>query len=388
MPIAFGEIIITLPEKDVYNLGEKIVPTVSIKEDQDYDGFFSLYIICKDYDLKYYTTPLSLEANTRTQLFIPELHLYKPMVSKCSIKLYFESIEGNTIDTASSEEFFVTDELDITINGNLEAKPGEDITLSGEVKKQSDEVLSKGEMEINFGNNQEKADIILGKFKYTLHLSDDAETSEIPILLVARDEYGNYDKEDLSLGVMPIPARIENLFENDVLFQGETLKVNVALYDHKNRIINSSKINIKIFNSNDKLVAENDIQSSNYFEFGTEDLKLGTYFILSSFEGIKKQDSFIVVEVAGQQNLENEPTGDGQTSQNKIAKGISSVTGAAVSTVGYITSRPALASIILTLIILGTVIHYSWGFIKNKARGKKPEDTSNLFKDYKFEENK
>ena len=244
MPIAFGEIIITLPEKDVYNLGEKIVPTVSIKEDQDYDGFFSLYIICKDYDLKYYTTPLSLEANTRTQLFIPELHLYKPMVSKCSIKLYFESIEGNTIDTASSEEFFVTDELDITINGNLEAKPGEDITLSGEVKKQSDEVLSKGEMEINFGNNQEKADIILGKFKYTLHLSDDAETSEIPILLVARDEYGNYDKEDLSLGVMPIPARIENLFENDVLFQGETLKVNVALYDHKNRIINSSKINI------------------------------------------------------------------------------------------------------------------------------------------------
>ena len=149
-----------------------------------------------------------------------------------------------------------------------------------------------------------------------------------------------------------------------------------------------TQINIKIFNSNDKLVAENDIQSSNYFEFGTEDLKLGTYFILSSFEGIKKQDSFIVVEVAGQQNLENEPTGDGQTSQNKIAKGISSVTGAAVSTVGYITSRPALASIILTLIILGTVIHYSWGFIKNKARGKKPEDTSNLFKDYKFEENK
>ncbi|MDP7476319.1 MAG: hypothetical protein QF655_01635, partial [Candidatus Woesearchaeota archaeon] len=62
IPTAFAEITITLPDKDVYNLGEKIAPTISIKEDKPYDSFFSLHIFCDNYDLQYYTILLNLEA--------------------------------------------------------------------------------------------------------------------------------------------------------------------------------------------------------------------------------------------------------------------------------------------------------------------------------------
>jgi len=57
IPFAFADINIEIPGKSSYNLGEKIVPDISIKEDQDYDGFFSLHIFCGNYDLQYYTSP-------------------------------------------------------------------------------------------------------------------------------------------------------------------------------------------------------------------------------------------------------------------------------------------------------------------------------------------
>ena len=66
IPSVFAEITINLPEKEVYNLGESIVPTVLIKEEQNYTGFFKLYLVCDKYNLQYYTTPLSTEAGQRS----------------------------------------------------------------------------------------------------------------------------------------------------------------------------------------------------------------------------------------------------------------------------------------------------------------------------------
>ena len=47
----------------------------------------------------------------------------------------------------------------------------------------------------------------------------------------------------------------------------------------------------------------------------------------------------------------------------KFASGMSAVTGAAVSTAKYVASRPLIATIILVLIILGTVTYYSRDFL-------------------------
>lgn len=463
IPVAFGEISITLPEKELYNLGEKIVPTVSIKEDQAYDGFFSLHIFCYKYDLQYYTIPLNVEADFRTQVTVPELPLAKPMTGKCNLRSNFEAIDGESIDTAQSEDFFVTDELDISTDEDLEAKPGEDILISGEIKKANNEVLSKGEATISFRNEEDKTEIISGKFEHTIHLSDDVEVGDIPILIAVRDNYDNYGDKTLNLKVIPIPKAIENLFENYNLIPGDTLKVRVILYDHNHHAMDG-KINVKIFGPDEKLVAENEVQSQNYFEFKTEKRQIpGTYFLLTSFENIKEQNSFTVEEVrkiimrqegslvnienVGNVEYEDEVTiilegddkkylinkkvdlkpgekitidlskevpqgtydiilpedavsidenviiedvliSDNRSVPKKITGAMSVVTGAVVSTVGYITSRPILAAIILSLVVIGTVARYSKDFIINKIKGKKEEDASNLFEDYKFEEKK
>jgi len=189
----------------------------------------------------------------------------------------------------------VADELNITVDGTLESKPGQDVVISGQVKKRSNEVMSKGEVKISFRNEESKVDVISGKFEHTIYLGGDVETGNIPMLIVVTDKYGNYGDKILSLKVLPIPTRIENRIENNVLLPGDTLKSRVILYDHSNRAINGSKVNIKIFDPDENIMAEKDIQNMNYFELKTENRQMpGTYFLLSTFENIKEQSSFEV----------------------------------------------------------------------------------------------
>jgi hypothetical protein len=476
IPIAYAAISITLLEQGIYNLGDKLAPDVSIKLDQDYDGFFNMHIFCDDYELQYYTIPLSLDANFRTQVTVPELTLAGSMVDQCRLKSNFEATDGENVDSAESEYFFVADELNITIDGSLEAKPGEEIIISGNVKKYSNEFLQKGEAKISFRGKEKIVDVVSGRFEHTINLEANTEAGKIPIFVVVTDRYGNYGDKISNLEVIPIPTRIGNKFENNVLMPGDTLKARVILYDHNDRAINGSKVHVKILDPSGELVGEKDIQSMNHFEFKTKEIQIpGSYSLLITFENIKEQSSFeveivskivmdqegslVYVENVGNVNYNDEiiivlesdekkylinkkiklgpgekitidlskevPRGiydivlpedsadaiaeeaddessaetfwpvnvikdvlidDNRNVLKKTAESMSAVSGAVVGAAGYVASRPTLAAIALVLIILGTVIRYSWGFIKNTVKGKKEDDSEHLFEDFKFDE--
>ena len=475
IPITLAEITITLPEKDIYNLGEKIAPDVSVKQDKDYDGVFSLNILCDNYDLQYYTIPLSLEAGVRIQLTVPELSLSSHMMGTCNLKSNFKALDRESIDSASSITFLVTNKINTALIGDLESKPGKNVVIIGEAKKHSNEFLSKGEATISFNNDEFKAEVVSGKFEHTINLANDVKAGSIPITAKVTDKYGNYGDAITMFRVIPVPTRIENRFENNILMPGDNLKVRITLYDHTDEIMNESKISAKIFSPDEKLLAEKNIESLNYLEFQTEKTQIpGDYFLLSAFENIKEQnvftiqavrkismvqeENFVHIENAGNIDYDGETTiilekdnkkylinkkidlkpgekvtidlskevpqgtydiilpedaiSESNTNQSgnapevaenviknvsiddnrpllkKTADGMSAVTGAVISTAGYIASKPALAATILILIILGTVARYSKDVIINKIKGKKKNDTSHLFKDFKFEERK
>ncbi len=298
IPAVLGEMTITLSGKDLYNLGDKLSPTVSIKEDSAYDGYISLMILCDNYDFLYHKAFLRVAAGVREQLTIPDLILSKSMVTKCSLKSNFEADNGEKIDSASSEYFFVSDKLNIIVDGNFEAKPGEDVVVFGEIRKSNNEIMSKGEAKISFKGKEEKVDVVAGEFEHTIHLENDAEAGNIPLLVAVTDKYGNYGDQLLDLRVLSIPTRIENSFDNSILMPGDTFKAKVSLYDHSGKVINGSRVNIKIFDPDEELIAEKDIQNSNYFEFKTEKAQMpGNYFLLGAFEDIKEQSTFKIETV-------------------------------------------------------------------------------------------
>jgi len=298
IPSAFAEISITLPDKETYNLGEKITPEISIKEELSYDGFFKLHLICDNYNLQYYTTPINLEANVRTQVQVPELTLSSPMIGTCIIKAGLDRNDGTNIDSVSSTNVLVSDLIGIITEEALHSDPGKDLLILADIRKASGELLSKGEFSIKYGDEQENGNITAGKLEHMLHITADTEAGEYQITIAATDRYGNHGDKILKLEIPQIPTSIQNDIGNNVLAPGDTLKAKIALYDHTNKLINASSINVRVFDPYESPIAEKEVQSPGQFELGIERNQApGVYFLLSSYEAVNEQSTFTVVMV-------------------------------------------------------------------------------------------
>ena len=476
IPLAYAEVQVTLPENNLYNLGDRILPEISIKEAESYYGFFKVHISCDNYEIQYYTIPLSAEAGFRAQIAVPELQLTDFMKGKCSLRADYDATDGTRISSSSSESFLVEDKLDISIKQGLEVIPGESMDIFVEVRKYNNGFLPKGEASIIFNNKEEKTAVGFGVLKHTISVDRNTEAGNIPIYISVKDQFGNYADKAFDINVLAIPTRIENLFDSKILMPNDKGRVKITLYDHTDKVINGSVINSKILDPEKNIIAEKKVENQAYFEFQLNPNQApGEYFLLSSFENIKEQSSFTVeavekivmsqengivtiknsgnvqyndevtivaegednkylinkkiklepgetmaidlskevpqgtydvtlpkenVEAKQETLVSNEnvaadniaenifqdvPIEDNRNVLKKTADGMSAVTGAVVGAAGYIASRPLLASIILVLIILATVLHYSWGTLKNKIKGKKG-DASHIFSDFKYKE--
>lgn len=469
--VTFGEVQITLPDNDYYNLGDKIKPEVSVKLDEARSGIFSIHVICADYSLQYYAVPLEVESGFRTQIDAPFLSLSSPMLGQCFLRADFGSVEWQIIDSKDSTDFFVEKQLNINLNNELLVKPGAELPISGQVTKYDGSPLETGNAIINFGNNKYKFEVIAGKFGHAISVPASMEAGIFPLLFKVSDEHGNYDEQAFDIEILAIPSRIENQISLSKLMPGDKLSAKVTLFDHTNKILGNKTINVKVIGPNGQTIAQKDIQSTEYFEFATEvSQEPGTYSVLSSFNEVKEQSNFVVETVkkiemkqdggmvfvrnmgnvkyneeitillesdekkyalnkvinlkpkeqmiidlskevpegnyevtlpvsatedgnASEKNanvsetvFSNVSIEDNRNTLKKTTDGLSAISGFVVGTVGYVASKPILATGILVLIIVATVLHYSWGYIRNKATGKKKDSTENLFKDYKPEE--
>src|SRR3989338_5265788 len=84
IPYIFADITITT-DQSIYNLGNKIKASASVVQSNNFDGLFKLTISCGNYKLEYFLTPISLEANFRTAVQVPELAVTSSMLGKCTL---------------------------------------------------------------------------------------------------------------------------------------------------------------------------------------------------------------------------------------------------------------------------------------------------------------
>jgi len=470
MPFVFSTIEVELPEKYSYNLGDGIVASVSIIEDQDYSGFLKAILECGKYKLQYYTTPLNLEANFRTQIQVPELPLFESMKGNCNIEAEFEDTEGDKISRAESKTFIVTDELNISTNDIIYVLPNEKIELEGIVKKNNGENLDTGDVKISFNNKEFDTKVEFGNFKFSLALDPDLDIGNYPILIAVEDKHNNYANKVVQLNVLPVATRIENRLDSESVKPGEALKARVILYGHTGRAMNGT-INVDLINTEGKKIVSKEVESLDYinYEFNRNALP-GTYTIISKMDNLKEETNFeieavkeismsyndqkVIIENVGNVDYEDEttiivenddkkylinkklklepgetvsidlskevPSGtydvvlpqveaseeeeniteqkestnvieeveitDNRPAYKKVGSGLGSITGAVAGAGGYVASRPIAASAILIILIVLIVLYYSKGFIIDKVKRKKPEDTTKLFEDFKYQE--
>src|SRR3989338_4141165 len=298
IPLAYAEVQVTLPENNLYNLGDRILPEISIKEAESYYGFFKVHISFDNYEIQYYTIPLSAEAGFRAQIAVPELQLTDFMKGKCSLRADYDATDGTRISSSSSESFLVEDKLDISIKQGLEVIPGESMDIFVEVRKYNNGFLAKGEATVTFNNKEEKTAVGFGVLKHTISVDRNTGAGNIPIHISVKDQFRNYADKSFDINVLAIPIRIENLFDSNLFMPDDKGRVKITLYDHTDKVINGSLINAKILNPEKNIIAEKKVENQAYFEFQLNPNQApGEYFLLSSFENIKEQSSFTVESV-------------------------------------------------------------------------------------------
>ena len=124
----------------------------------------------------------------------------------------------------------------------------------------------------------------------------------------------------------------------------------------------------------------------------SKEVPQGTYDIILPEETAEAAEQEAAVsnesksaEEVAENVFQDVPIEDNRNVLKKTADGMSGITGAVVGAAGYVASRPLLASLILVLIILATVLHYSWGTLKNRIKVKKG-DASHIFNDFNYKE--
>ena len=114
MPAVFADITIKT-EQPVYNLGNKIRVSASVLQDKNFEGLLKLTISCENYKLQYFLTPISLEANFRTAIAVPEVTATSSMLGSCIILGDLTTNDNLAIEEKESNSFSVTNQLSVCI---------------------------------------------------------------------------------------------------------------------------------------------------------------------------------------------------------------------------------------------------------------------------------
>src|SRR3989338_4717981 len=162
-PFAFADITITT-DQSIYNLGNKIKASASILQDNTFEGLFELTISCDNYKLQYFLTPISLEANFRTAVNVPELAATSSMLGNCIIAGDLATNDNLVIEQEDSNKFGVTSQLTVLpVKSKITTLPGDTILISGIVNEAFGNNVLKASAEIVLDNNSNSIKAVDGK---------------------------------------------------------------------------------------------------------------------------------------------------------------------------------------------------------------------------------
>lgn len=296
IPFISAEIDIILPEKEIYNLGDILSASASIVEDTDYQGFLKTIILCEKYNLQYFTTPLNIESNFRTQIKIPDLPIFASMQGVCNLRAEYEDTTGDKISSVDSNPFVISDELNISTEEIIETLPNETITIEGSVKKLNGENLQTGNLIVSFKNKDYESKVEFGKFTLKLPLNSDLEIGRHPALIKVEDKFNNYADILIHINILPIATRIENMLDSSSINPKDGLSAKIILYDHNNNAMSGS-INVDLIGPDGNKILTKLVKSSGTikYQFNNNELP-GTYTIKSSFENINEISEFEILE--------------------------------------------------------------------------------------------
>lgn len=291
IPIAFADISITTYQ-NTYNLGNKIKASASILQNENFEGLFELAVSCGNYKLQYFLTPITLEANFRTAVNVPELIVTPSMLGNCTIMGNLVTNNNLIVDEAQSKSFGAANQLIVLpVKSKVTALPSESILVAGIVNDASGSNVLKASVKVRLDNNSYLIDAIDGKFNLTLEMLKNIKSGKHVIWISVSDQKLNSGEGSIELDITAVPSYIKLDLSSNQLLPGSKIGITNSLYDQADDLINASldldlkspggnKIFGKIVQSNEKM----DYEFSQY-------AYPGIYVLTSAYKNLLAQAS-------------------------------------------------------------------------------------------------
>ena len=305
MPSALADITITT-DQPIYNFGNKIKASASALQDKDFEGLFKLAISCGIYNLQYFTTPVTLEANSRTALNVPDLTASQQMLGNCTMTGQLTTNDNSLIEQKTSSGFEVTNQLNVLpINTKITSMPSDSILITGVVNEAFGTNVLKAVTRIVLDNSTYTTDAVDGKFSETVSLPKNIKSGKHTITVSASDSRNNIGESFLKLEITAIPSYIKTELSGYQILPGTRMNITSSLFDQANDLINTSldleltspkksKVFTKIVQSNERI----DYEFSQYVD-------PGTYVLTSTYNNLVTQ-SFINVSTVREAKIRYE----------------------------------------------------------------------------------
>lgn len=297
IPLAFADITIQT-NQHLYNLGNKIQASASVLHDKDFEGLLRFEISCGNYRLEYFLTPISLEANFRTAVGVPEMTATQPMLGSCKVIADLMTNDKLVIDEQGSNSFEITNQLKVLpVKSKITALPSELIQIVGIVNEANGNNVLKADAKAKLGNDEHKIEAIDGKFNLTLEVPNNIKSGKHTIDISASDAKNNFGEGFIELEITAVPNNLKLEVSDIIVKPGSEIAIIAYLYDQANDFINDTAI-LELLSLNEKKIFTKAIQSNKKISYElSQYAEPGIYTLIGTYKNLKSQSSINITAI-------------------------------------------------------------------------------------------
>jgi len=273
IPLVSAEIIINTQPNSVYNLGDIVPVSVTLKSSSAVSGFFKMDLVCGGNSSNFYTNSVKLAANEQRN-FETSLILEKIIIGElkgtCTIKAFLGA------DSATTIGFKISDVIVVESNvSKTDFNPEESIFVSGNAFKENGNPANGFvELSILGGNSTlltQQGTVNNGLFSANITLPEEIRSGNylLRVMVYEQDLSGgttNTGFRDYNIYINQVPTSLEIVFETNEIEPGTSVKVKAVLYDQTGVKIDSTTF-LTIKNNKSKILEQIEIPTEEFLEF-------------------------------------------------------------------------------------------------------------------------
>ena len=288
MQAVSAEIMLSQPNS-VYSLGENLAVSAEVSEIKP--GFMEINLNCDGKEKNIYNSVLSVK---KVELNVPLTPVYiKELRGTCKI------ISSYGVESKVSSNFIISDKIEIVLNfDKLDAKPGEEIKLSGEAKKANGLVEGFAELKIEDKISLLNA-VSKGKIELDFKIPDDMPGKEYSLNVKVYEKLGeevtNQGEISKIINIANIAKKINIELEKQNVNPGESLMYKAVIYDQANLEM-SGNVDLVIKNPKDEVVLSKAVEAGKQENFEINKTYLAGYWSIETEAPVKAKKLFYIEE--------------------------------------------------------------------------------------------